>query len=118
MSELLFIAVHGLLLGAAFLVGSPALGPLGSVAVAQGLIAPQPLESSWTRDQTPVPWIGGWILAHGATREVALLVIPFKYSSVSVSIPRLPNSPFPPFLTLLYGVGLIVEDEFAVKIWC
>ena len=55
MSELLFIAVHGLLLGAAFLVGSPALGPLGSVAVAQGLVAPQPLESSWTRDQTPVP---------------------------------------------------------------
>ena len=55
MSYSLFIAVHGLLIRVAFLVGSPALGPLVSVAVAQGLVAPQPLESSQIRDQTHVP---------------------------------------------------------------
>ena len=35
-----------------------------------GLDALQRVESSWTRDQTPVPCIGRWILYHWTTREV------------------------------------------------
>ena len=35
-----------------------------------GLVAPRHVESSWTRDQTPVPCIGRWILYHWTTREV------------------------------------------------
>ena len=89
--------MHGLLTGVAVLVGSPGLGPSGSVVMARGLVALQHLKSSWTRDRTCVPKIGGWILIHGATREVALLVTHFKYSSVYVSIPdslTLPSTHF------------------------
>ena len=35
-----------------------------------GLAAPQCVEFSQTRDQTFVPYIGGWILIHFVTREV------------------------------------------------
>ena len=35
-----------------------------------GLVAPQHVESSWTRDGTHVPCIGRWILIHCSTREV------------------------------------------------
>ena len=34
------------------------------------LVAPKHLESSQTRDQTCVPYIGRWILSHYAIREV------------------------------------------------
>ena len=37
------------------------------------LVAPQHVGSSWTRDQTHVSCIGGWILYHCATREVLYL---------------------------------------------
>ena len=40
-----------------------------------GLVAPQHVESSWTRDQTPVPCLGRWILIHCATRKVPYKVI-------------------------------------------
>ena len=35
-----------------------------------GLGAPQHVESSWTKDRTPAPCIGRWILSHCTTREV------------------------------------------------
>ena len=35
-----------------------------------GLVAPQRVESFWTRDWTCVPCIGKWILNHWTTREV------------------------------------------------
>ena len=35
-----------------------------------GLGAPQHVESSWTKDRTPVPCIGRWILSHYTIREV------------------------------------------------
>ena len=35
----------------------------------RALVAPQHVESSWTRDQTHVPCTGRWILIHCATRE-------------------------------------------------
>ena len=34
----------------------------------KGLIAPQHVESSQTREQTPVPCIDQWILSHHTTR--------------------------------------------------
>ena len=34
-----------------------------------GLVAPWPVESSWTRKQTPVPHIGRQILNHWTTRK-------------------------------------------------
>ena len=36
------------------------------------LVASQHVESSWARDQTSVPCIGGWILIHSATWEVRI----------------------------------------------
>ena len=39
-----------------------------------GLVAPQLVESSWTRDGTHVPCIGRWILNHWTTREVLLKI--------------------------------------------
>ena len=35
-----------------------------------GLVAPKPVESSWSRDQTRVPCPGRWILNHWITKEV------------------------------------------------
>ena len=35
-----------------------------------GLVAPQNVKSSWTRDQPCVPCIGRWILSHWTNREV------------------------------------------------
>ena len=45
-----------------------------------GLVAPQHMESSWTRDQTHVPHIGRQILNHWPPREVPT-VIPFLTGS-------------------------------------
>ena len=51
--------------------GAQALGPMGfSKLWFTSLAAPWHMESSWTRDGTRVPGIGGWILIHFATREV------------------------------------------------
>ena len=40
-----------------------------------GLVAPQHVGSSWTRDQTHVPCVGRWILNHCATGEVPSSVL-------------------------------------------
>ena len=40
----------------------------GSVFWHVGLVVPQPVESSQTRDQTHVPCIGGWILNHSTQK--------------------------------------------------
>ena len=39
-----------------------------------GLVAPQLVESSWTRDRNHVPCIGRWILNHWTTSEVLLKI--------------------------------------------
>ena len=44
----------------------------------RGLVDPRHVKSSWTRDQTHVPCIGGQILNHWATREVLLSSFFFK----------------------------------------
>ena len=49
---------------------SSRLHSLGSVVVARGLIAPQQVKSSWSRDQTHVLCTGWQILYHWPTREV------------------------------------------------
>ena len=43
---------------------------MGSVVVTTGVVAPQHVESSQTRDQTHIPCIGRWILNHWTTRAV------------------------------------------------
>ena len=45
----------------------------GSVVWHTGLVAPQHVESSWTRDRTHFPCIGRRILNHCATREVPVM---------------------------------------------
>ena len=57
-----------------------ALGSWASVVAFQGLVAPWPVESSWTRDQTLVPHIGEQILNHWTTKEVCCV---FLISSIS-----------------------------------
>ena len=42
-----------------------------------GLVAPQHMESSWTRAQTRVPCIGRWILNHCTTREALIFFLLF-----------------------------------------
>ena len=101
---LLFVAVRGLLIVVASLatehrlqgsrasiVAAHGLFTCGSRARAQqlwrsGLVVPQHVESSWTRDHTCVPCIGRQILIHCATREVLniLLLAPLKFLSQSV----------------------------------
>ena len=46
------------------------LWSMGSVVVADGLVAPWLVGSSWTRDQTCFPCIGSQILNDWTTREV------------------------------------------------
>ena len=63
--------------------GAQALGIWASVVAARrlgaqrlwytGLVAPQHVESSQTRDGTHVLCIDGWVLTHCAVREVQLL---------------------------------------------
>ena len=47
-----------------------ALGAWASVVLVMGLVAPQHVGSSWTRDQTHVSCIGRQILIDYTTREV------------------------------------------------
>ena len=44
----------------------------GSSAVVHALVAPWPVESSWTRDRTHVSYIGRQILLHCVSKEVPL----------------------------------------------
>ena len=41
----------------------------------QALVAPQHVESSWTRNRTLCPCIGRWVLIHCATKEVMLTLL-------------------------------------------
>ena len=56
---LFFVAMQGFLIAVASLVSKHK----------RGLVAPQHVETSQTRDQTHVPCIGRWILNHWSTRE-------------------------------------------------
>ena len=89
---LLFVVVHGLLTAVASLIveyGLQAhrlqqLQHTGSRAQAQylwrtGLVAPQHVGSSQTRDRTHVPCIGRRILNHCATREVPTIPLFFSF---------------------------------------
>ena len=73
---LLLVVMQGIYHHSGFLCcGAQALGTQASVVVerrveCEDLFAPQHVESSWTRDQTLVPYIGGQNLIHCATREV------------------------------------------------
>ena len=58
--------------------GAQAPGAWDSVVWRMGLIVSQHVGSSWTRDYTHVPYIGGRILNHWTTREVPHLEY-FKY---------------------------------------
>ena len=54
-----------------------------------GLVAPQHVEASWTRDRTHVPFIGKRILNHWTTREVPIstfldLIIKQRFSRTFV----------------------------------
>ena len=55
---------------AASFARAQALGEWASVVLVMGLVAPQHVESSWTRDQTHVSCIGRQILIYYTTREV------------------------------------------------
>ena len=61
-----------------------------------GLVAPQHMGSSWTRDQTHVPCVGRQILNHCATREVPLLII-FKHHFVLKQCCFFPGNSIMPF---------------------
>ena len=62
------VAVCGLLIAEAPLVGEHRPWSTGSVAVVQGLSAPHHLGSSQTRDQPCISCIDRWILIHWAIR--------------------------------------------------
>ena len=76
-SDLLFIAVHGLISAVISLVAEHKLQARrlqqlqcpGSVVVAHGLTCPTACGISSTRDQTPVPCIARWILNQWTTGE-------------------------------------------------
>ena len=53
--------------------GARALDMQASAGVVHRLVAPQHVGSSQTRDQTPIPCTGSWILSHCTTREVSRL---------------------------------------------
>ena len=62
--------VCGLLTAAASPVGECRLSLCGLQELWHtGLVVPQHVESSWTRDPTHILCIGRWILIHCATRE-------------------------------------------------
>ena len=42
-------------------------------------LLPRIVESSWTRDRTHVPCTGRWILIHGTTREVPIVIFFFFF---------------------------------------
>ena len=68
------------------------------------LVAPWHVESSWIRDQTPVPCIGRWILNHWTTREAPP---PISYTIVACAtnialLPIFPLNILEIFLSL-YG---------------
>ena len=63
------MVVHGLLIEGASAAAQAPEHKLSSRG-AWGSVAWQQVESSWTRDQTHVPCIGGQILNHWTTREV------------------------------------------------
>ena len=59
---------------AASFARAQALGEWASVVLVMGLVAPQHVESSWTRDQTHVPCILRKIPIHCTTKEVHSLL--------------------------------------------
>ena len=61
---LLFIAVRGLLIMAASLVVEQGSRHMDSASMYVSLVAQRHVESSQTRDQTPVPCVGKWVLIH------------------------------------------------------
>ena len=67
------VAEHGLQGLWASVAVAPGLWQTGSVVVALGLVAPQQVGSSQTRDRTHVPCIGRQILNRWTTREVLVL---------------------------------------------
>ena len=75
MNRLSPAAVHGLLITAHFLVVEHKLwGTWASVVVALGLVVPQHVESSRTRDQTYVPCIGRQILNYWTTSKILNII--------------------------------------------
>ena len=74
--ELLFLAVLGLSIVAAFLVAEHILySAQASVGASSGLAAPQHGGSSQTRERTHVPSVGRRILNHCTTREVRSFIL-------------------------------------------
>ena len=82
-----FIAAHGLALVAAregfslwwlLLVWSTGSRAWAQLLWRVGLVAPQHVECSWTRDRTLVPCLGRQILNHWTTREVPVWSYFFK----------------------------------------
>ena len=67
------VAEHGLQGLRASVAVAPGLWQTGLVVVALGLVAPQQVGSSQTRDRTHVPCIGRQILNRWTTREVLVL---------------------------------------------
>ena len=57
-----------------FYRGAWALGVCRSVVMAQGLVAPRQVESSWTRNQICVPCIGRQILIYCTTGKFILIL--------------------------------------------
>ena len=68
------VAVHRLLIVAAFLVTEHGSTVRAQQLQSTGLVAPGHVGSSWTRDQTLHHCIGRWIPDHYTTREVQALV--------------------------------------------
>ena len=67
------VAEHGLQGLRASVAVAPGLWHTGSVVVVPGLVAPQQVGSSQTRDRTHVPCIDRQVLNRWTTREVLVL---------------------------------------------
>ena len=117
--KLLFVVVHGLLIAVASLVaeqgsrhaGFSSCGTWAQHLWLTGLVAPQHVGSSRTRDWTHVPCIGRRILNHWATREVpqntTFLVVKIKETYfLAVLEGRSPRSKCQQVLFLLRPLSL------------
>jgi len=115
-----FVGVCGLLTVVASLVREQPLGAWASVVAAhrlsscgaQALVALWHVESSWTGNQTRVPYIGRQILIHCTTREVQDEALSISFSTLQFSKhtqTHILSSMFPCFPYILILVKMILN---------
>ena len=83
-----------------------------------GSVVPRHVYSSWTRDGTHVPCLGGWSLNHRTARNVPILVsVQFSRSVVVCSRPGLPGYHQVPEFTQTCDVHSCLDVLFLSPNW-